>query len=71
MVGKIIIIVCGFFFCSCATPDSKYIDNLIRDLNAREAKSCVEIQGAFAPYGFVKIITATGGTDLETCFKNR
>jgi hypothetical protein len=55
----------------CATPDSEHLDNLIRDLNARDAKSCVEIQGAFAPYGFFKVITATGGIDLGTCIKNR
>jgi len=63
--------VSGLLLCSCATPDSKYIDNLIRDLSERQANSCIEIQGAVAPYGFIKITTATGGVAVETCMRAR
>jgi hypothetical protein len=56
---------------SCVTPDSANVDAIIRDLNARQATSCVFVQGNAAAYLTVRIITATGGASLTDCLQIR
>jgi hypothetical protein len=56
---------------ACATPDSQFISNWIRDLEARGVQSCLYYEGHGGPYVAIRGITATGGETLEHCFARR
>jgi hypothetical protein len=67
LVSLVTVVACT----ACVRPDSEQVDSLIRDLNARQATSCVYIQGNAAAYLTVRIITATGGALLTDCLDIR